>query len=187
MLQIRCSKASHGILDVCANCCRKANQPDPVQSVQIFTSYGTFVIQGFDEAGLGEMLRSICVPLSRFVDCLMIYKRQYSGNDVDTAAPHHLVWVRIQSRLIGFPVESDCTAQILKTRLASKSSFKDELYRLYLNGNILKVHVSIMSNSIPLTRQQDDLPISQQANNSFLFLCLLFLTSLIGRCFWQHY
>jgi hypothetical protein len=144
VLQIRCTKAAHGILDVCANCCRKANQPDPVQSVQIFTSYGTFVIQGFDEASLGAMLRSICVPLSRFVDCLMIYKRLYSGNDVDTTAPHHVVWVRIQSRLIGFPVDSDCTAQILKTRLALKSSFKDDLYRLYSNGNLLQVRTSLL-------------------------------------------
>ena len=138
-MQIRCTKATHGILDVCANCCRRANQPDPVQAVQIFTSYGTFVLPGFDEHGLGEILRNICVPLSRFVDFSIMYRHLYCVGDSSSTAEPQLVWVRIHSRVTGVPVDSECTVQVLKTRLASKSLFKDQLYRLYLHGKLLQV------------------------------------------------
>ncbi len=129
-----------GVLDVCADCCRKANHPNPVQSVQIFTSYGTFVIQGFDALALGEILRNICVPLSRFVDCSMMYKHMYTQSNVDTAIPPLLVRVRMQSRIVGIPVDSECTAEIIKMRLL-KMSFKDHFYRLFLNGNPLQVMI----------------------------------------------
>jgi hypothetical protein len=143
VLQIRCTNV-RGILDVCANCCRRANHPDPVQSVQIFTSYGTFVIPGFDEVGLGEILRNICVPISRFVECSAIFKRLYMTGNVDAAAQPLLVKVRVQSRMVGYSVDSDCTAQVIKMRLTSKTSFKDHLYRLFLHGNPLQVLFSTL-------------------------------------------
>ena len=143
VFQIRCSKISRGVLDVCANCCKKANQPDPVQGVQIFSSYGAFGIHGFDEAGIGELLRNICVPLSRFVDCYLMYKYLYSDGAVNVTATPQVVWVRIQSRVTGFPVDSQCTPQILKRHLALKNCLKDQFYRLYLNGNLLKVCIAI--------------------------------------------
>ena len=134
VLQIRCSNV-RGSLDVCATCCRKANHPDPVQSVQIFTSYGTFVLNGFDEVGLGQILRNINVPLSRFVDCSIVYKHLYRESAVDSAQQMTSVWVRIQSRMVGFPIDSQCTPQILKMRLTANTSFKDpdNLYRMYLH------------------------------------------------------
>ncbi len=139
MFQIRCTYA-RGTVDVCSTCCRNANQSEAVQSVQIFTSYGTFVLQGFDEAGLGEILRNVCVPLSRFVECSMIYKRLYLEGAGDAASAQKVVWVRIQSRTVGVPVDSECTPEIIKMRLpSSKPSFMASSYRMYFNGNLLQV------------------------------------------------
>jgi hypothetical protein len=89
------------------------------------------------------------VPLSRFVDCAAMYKCLYMHGNGDTAVPPLLVRVRFQSRIVGFPVESECTAEIVKMRLTSKTSFKDHVYRLFLNGNPLQVMFSF-ENFCPL-------------------------------------
>ena len=188
MLKIRCSNA-RGILDVCATCCRKANHPDPVQNVQVFTNYGTFLLNGFDEVGLGEILRNINVPLSRFVDCSMFYKRLYLDSPaIDSAQPSIAVWVRIQSRMVGVPIDTQCTPEILKMRLTAKTTFKDvdKLYRMYLNGNPLQVGFVILSLYFELTsNMQDGVPLSQQA--SIFGSVSLCADSFSGMRLRQHY
>ena len=180
---------------MCSSCCRKANQADPVQSVQIFTNYGTFVLQGFDENGLGEILRNVCVPLSRFVECSMVYKHLYPEGAGDAAATQKVVWVRIQSKTVGVPVDSQCTPETIKTRMtSSKPSFKGSSYKMYLNGNVLQVCFFCILRPLSSTTNNwcTGSPAYFSAGNFLSVLCSFChfqgspVYAFLGSCFWQH-
>jgi hypothetical protein len=138
LLQIRCTTAC-GFSDVCANCSRKAQHPDPVLSIQVLSSYGVIALRGCDETGLGEILRNLCTPVSRFIDCLMCCKSFRPAGFCSAAVSPLIVWVRIQSRIVGIPVDSQCSAEVIRRTLMSRTSLKETTYRLFFNGKSLQV------------------------------------------------